>query len=277
MKTTKIDLKSYLQKVINVKKQNKKSLINNISSVRGYGYVSESKISWATDYLELREHFPNSFMPNCWVKFMDFDSSWPMKNSLLSEVQRDNLDIMLFHNHGDNLLQNINEGEASNSIKTSKENIKIYLRSEIRSAIKNGEKKEDVVDYYMKQLDVPRNWCEEAMDTSLIKKDSIYYSQLDISINDILGVSPNALFVMLDACYSGAFQEGEYIAGAYIFNSGKTIVTQGNTVNVLQDKWSSEYIGLLSLGLRIGHWHKYVQSLETHLFGDRSVLRQSCR
>ena len=46
------------------------------------------------------------------------------------------------------------------------------------------------------------------------------------------------------------------------------MVAQGNTVNVLQDKWSMQLIGLLSEGVRVGFWQKETQTLESHLFGD---------
>ena len=50
---------------------------------------------------------------------------------------------------------------------------------------------------------------------------------------------------MFDACYNGSFHENDYIAGQYIFNDGQTLVAQGNTRNVLQDRWTIEMIGLL--------------------------------
>jgi hypothetical protein len=73
---------------------------------------------------------------------------------------------------------------------------------------------------------------------------------------------------MFDACYNGSYYRDEYIAGAYIFNDGKTIVAQANTVNAIQDKWPDEFLGLLAGGMRIGQWSKYTQFLETHIIGD---------
>jgi hypothetical protein len=46
------------------------------------------------------------------------------------------------------------------------------------------------------------------------------------------------------------------------------VVAQGNTVNVLQDKLEDKMMGMLSIGLRIGQWHKEVPYLEAHLIGD---------
>ena len=73
---------------------------------------------------------------------------------------------------------------------------------------------------------------------------------------------------MFNACYNGSFHVPGYVAGYHIFNDGKTVVTQGNTVNVLQDKWAEQLIGILGLGARAGFWQKEVATLESHMIGD---------
>lgn len=52
------------------------------------------------------------------------------------------------------------------------------------------------------------------------------------------------------------------------FNDGKTIVAQGNSRNVLQDRWTIEMIGLLSQGIRVGQWNRLIATLEGHIIGD---------
>ena len=90
---------------------------------------------------------------------------------------------------------------------------------------------------------------------------------LDINMNDIYAMKPNARFIVFDACFNGSFHEKENVAGGYVFNDGKTIAAQANTVNVVQDKWPDELIGLLSAGLR-----RCMESagklFETHIIGD---------
>ncbi len=79
----------------------------------------------------------------------------------------------------------------------------------------------------------------------------------------------NPRIVVLNSCYNGAFHNSlGYVGGMYIFNKGRCIVTQGNTVNSLQDKWEDKLIGYLSKGIRVGFWQKEVSFLETHLIGD---------
>jgi hypothetical protein len=81
----------------------------------------------------------------------------------------------------------------------------------------------------------------------------------------------NPKFIMFDACYNGSFHEDDYIAGQYIFNDGQTLVAQGNTRNVLQDRWTIEMIGLMSHGVRVGQYNRIIASLEGHLVGDPTV------
>lgn len=261
-------LRDYLVKAVAIKSQEKNNIIDNLSMARGYGYNSESQVAWSGEQLALKEQFPTLFNPGSFVKFMDFDSYWPMKPYWLNEILRPDLDIMLFHHHGANDNQYVTGNKKGNDVNTSIENIKFYLRSKISSAVERGKSKEEAIDSYMKLLGVPREWCEEAFDPELIASDSITNASMGITPKDILEISPNARFVMFDACFNGSFFEEEYIAGAYLFNNGKTIVTQANTVNTIQDKWPDEFLGLLSHGLRIGQWGKYTHFLETHIFGD---------
>lgn len=262
-----IQLNNYLKKVV-AERSKTPNVIDNLTMARGHGYNSESKVAWSSEQLALNEQFPELFKTGNLVRFMDFETSWPMKPVWLTEVQRPELDVMLFHHHGSNDVQYINGYKNASDPQTSVENIKLYLRSKIRTAVEKGKSKEEAIESYQKYLDVPRSWCEEAFDPKKIEADSLYNLELDIYVGDVLKIKPNARFVMFDACYNGSFYEDEYIAGAYIFNDGKTIITQGNTVNTIQDKWPDEFLGLLNAGLRVGLWGKQVHFLETHLIGD---------
>lgn len=261
-------LRNYLTKVVNIKQQEKNNIVDNLTMARGYGYNSESQVAWSGEQLALKEQFPTLFNPGSFVKFMDFDSYWPMKPYWLNEVLRPDLDIMLFHHHGANDAQYVTGNKKGSDVNTSIENIKLYLRSKVASAVERGKSKEEAIESYMKSFGVPRQWCEEAFDPALQAKDSVTNASLSITSQDVLGILPNARFIMFDACFNGMFFQDEYIAGAYLFNDGKTVVTQANTVNTIQDKWPDEFLGLLSHGLRIGQWGKYTHFLETHIFGD---------
>lgn len=260
-------LKKYLEKVVKERTSNKNNVLNELSMGRGHGYNSESKVAWSGQQLALKEQFPVAFSTKGKVKFMDFDSRWPIKEYYMDEVQQPNLDVMLFNHHGGKDMQYLNGYKSGSDHNTSIENIKIYARSKIRSAARN-KSKEEAMKQYIDFLNIPPSWVEDTFDSVSIAKDSIFNLTLDININDIRAMSPQARFVMFNACYNGSFHYHENVAGEYIFNDGKTLVTQGNTVNVIQDKWPDEFLGLLAAGMRVGTWGKYVNYLETHIIGD---------
>ncbi len=264
-----VQLDKYLRKVVVERTKNSNNRLDVMSMARGHGYNSESKVAWSGEQVALREQFPDMFMTGGKIKFMDFESRFPAKGYYINEVLRPELDVMLFHHHGSNDTQYLNGYKPGTDPNTAIENVKLYLRSKVFTAASRGKKtREQAIEEYCKAFDVPRSWCEGAFDPKLIEADSLFNTTLDIYVSDILGITPNARFVMFDACFNGSFYEDEYIAGAYIFNDGKTIVTQANTVNTIQDKWPDEFLGLLAGGLRVGQWNRKVQFLETHTIGD---------
>ncbi|MDL2320387.1 HEAT repeat domain-containing protein [Alistipes sp. OttesenSCG-928-B03] len=261
-------LEKYLLKVVAERRANAGNVVDNLTMARGHGYNSESKVAWSGEQVVLKEQFPELHKTGGKVRYMDFETRFPAKPLYLNEVLRPELDIMLFHHHGSYYYQFLNGYKNGSDQNTSKENLKLYIRSKVLSAYESGKSKEEAIQHYMDYLDVPRAWCEEAFDPAMIEKDSLFNLTLDINVGDVLAISPNARFVMFDACYNGSYYRDEYIAGAYIFNDGKTIVTQANTVNTIQDKWPDEFLGLLAGGMRVGQWGKYTQFLETHIIGD---------
>ena len=85
---------------------------------------------------------------------------------------------------------------------------------------------------------------------------------------ELADIRPAARMIVFNACYNGSYHHPKNIAGAYIFNEGNTIVTQGNTVNALQDKYALQLAGLLQEGIRVGIWNSQINTLEAHLIGD---------
>ena len=49
---------------------------------------------------------------------------------------------------------------------------------------------------------------------------------------------------------------------------GNTVVAIGNSANVLQDKSSSDLMGMLACGYSVGEWMQQVNILESHILGD---------
>lgn len=263
-------LRDYLRKVVSDKEANAGNVLDKLSVARGHGYNSEDMIAWSGEHVALREQLPQLFNPGGTVKFYDFEMSFPAKNLYLNEVQQNDLDVMLFHHHGGVTAQYLNGYQSTNSVQGSIDNIKRYIRSKVPSmAEKKG--REEAIEHYSKMLDVPRSWCEEAFDSVKIAEDSVFNCNLDVHTGDVRGITPNARFVMFDACFNGSFHQKDNLAGSYIFNRGKTVATQANSVNTIQDKWPDEFFGLMAAGMRVGNFNRLNCFLETHIIGDPTM------
>ena len=263
-------LRDYLKKVVREKRENADNVLDKLSMARGHSYNSEDMLAWSGEQLALREQLPHLFYQGNTVKFFDFSMDFPMKNYYLNEVQKEDLDVMLFHHHGGTTAQYINGYPNPRNVPEYKDEIKRFIRSKILSvAEKKG--KEAAIEQYMKQYDVPRSWCEEAFAPEKLIEDSLFNLTLDITTDDIHQLTPNARFVMFDACFTGSFHLDDYLAGAYLYTDGKTIATQACSVNSIQDKWPNELLGLMAAGMRIGHFNRLNCFLENHILGDPTL------
>ena len=258
-------LRDYLKKVVAEKQQN--NVLDQLTMARGHGYNSEDLLAWSGEQLALREQFPQLFKPGNTVKFYDFNFQFPAKFLYLNEVQREDLDMMLFHHHGGTDAQYINGYQLPTNVQANIESIKLYIRSKVPGRAKKVGR-EQAIKEYAKQYNIPESWCEEAFDINKQKLDSIYHYHMDIHMEEIYKLRPNARFVMFDACFNGSFHLDEYLAGSYIFNPGKTIATLACSVNSIQDKWPDEFICLMATGMRIGQFARLTCFLENHLIGD---------
>lgn len=262
-------LRDYLNKVARIKAEEAgNNVLDNMTMARGHGYNSDDPNTWSNEQLALREQMPQLFRKGATAKFMIFDMVYPARRLYINEICRPELDVMLFHHHGAPGTQYLNGMPKSSNIGPCIDNVKRFLRSKIGSATRKGADRDSVVAAYARNYDVPESWCREAFDKELQLKDSIFNAEMDIHVEDLLGVKPNARFVLFDACYNGSFYEDDCIANAYIFNSGKTVATMGNTVNSIQDKWPDEFVGLMTSGMRVGQFNRFTCYLETHFIGD---------
>ena len=261
-------LRDYLKKVVAEKQQS--NVLDQLSMGRGHGYNSEDLLAWSGEQIAIREQFPQLFKPGNTVKFYDFTFQFPAKNMYLNEVQREDLDMMLFHHHGGTDAQYINGYDEPKNVQENIESIKLFLRSKVPGRAKKVGKEQAIAEY-AKQYNVPESWCAEAFDPEKQKADSIYHYHMDIHMEEMHQLRPNARFVLFDACFNGSFHLEDYLAGSYIFNPGKTIATFACSVNSIQDKWPDEFLGLMAAGMRIGQYARLTCFLENHLIGDPTL------
>lgn len=259
-------IKDYLKKV--VAEKNEQNKLNHVMIYSGMGYGSESQTQWASEQVTLKEQLPLAFKPGGSAKFINSRMQGDLKSALLAEVQRPDLDLAIFHQHGDSDMQLVSGSPNVSFPQPSIENVRRYLRSKIQMAKRDGRDVEETKKRFQATLGVPLAWMEDALLDSVVKADSLFEVNGSIYMEDIDKITPNARMVILDNCYNGSFHKDEYMSGHYIFGKGKTVLTMANSINVLQDVWTTNLIGLLNHGVRAGNWFKQQAFLETHLIGD---------
>ena len=259
-------IRAYLKKVVAERQQ--QNQLEHVSTYAGHGYNSECLVAWGGERMAYREQLPHLSTPGHSYTYLFTHMRDYSKEQLLSEIQRPELDLIIMSNHGSTNVQHLDGWPNVSSIGPSIENVKRFLRNRLRAAHQRGDDPEATIRSFMDRHGVPRAWFDGAMDPEITKQDSIFSASLDIYIPDIEEITPNARVMKFDACFNGAFHQDEYIAGSYVFSEGKTIAGIGNSVNVIQDNWPTQLIGLLDKGVRIGHWVRFQNELEIHIIGD---------
>jgi len=259
-------IESYLKKVVALKSKQEK--LDNVLVFTGHGYNSEALTAWSDESLILSEHFPDALKPEGRFKKYFYDMNREIKKVILEEIENSDLDIAIFHHHGESDAQLLSSYPLAKNVNENIESIKFYLRSKLRSAKESSKSIDETKEYFKNAFGVPDSWFEGAFDEEVYKKDSILSYNLDIHFDDIRKIKPQAKLIIFDACFNGSFHLEEYVAGEYVFGNGNVVAAVGNSVNSNQDVFVSELIGLLRFGFRIGEWHKINNYLESHLFGD---------
>ena len=282
----------FLEKVVNTKKLGED--LDNIVTFAGHGYNSDCLITWMDESITLEENF--QFVKNSSrnLKQLNFRHEDYMKYRLFDELQRPEVDAIFFNEHGSIDKQHISELPAQ---ETPQDYVNKYrhgwgwdagpydiLSKEVAKRKKAGMSDEDANAYAKRLIDTlctdfhvtPKffeDWWKTQNMTPEERKEAAAKAKEDrrliiIDLKDLKGFNPQPYFVMFNACYNGSFHRKGNISGYYIFGNGRTVACQGNTVNVLQDKWTYECVGIISLGARVGEYNRLVATLEGHLIGD---------
>ncbi len=260
-------MRKYLRKV--VKAHAESNILDNLTYFAGNGYNSDCLTIWRQKPMVFREYFPYAFGRASQARFLNFREDRQMKWNLLSEVSRKDVDLFVFSEHGDYDTQYINESKVAKNLDEDID----YLKRSVAEMYKyygsrgkgEGFLKEAVDSVYR----LPRSVVADSALAEYAVADSLEYAGANIFLDDIMKGRSNARMIVFNACYNGSFHNPEgYVAGCHVFGDGDCIVAQGNTVNVLQDKWEDKLMGYLSIGERVGMWQKEVPYLESHLIGD---------
>ena len=260
-------MRKYLRKVVDAHRQN--NSLDNLTFFAGHGYNSDCLTLWRQKPIVFREYFPYVFSQASHNRFLNFREDRHMKWNLLSEVARKDVDLFVFSEHGAPDTQYINESKVADNLDEDMD----YLRRSLAEAYKYYAGKGHGEDFMKEAVEQEyrlsrKDFSDSAM-AAYAAADSLEYAQANIFLDDIMKGRSNAKMIVFNACYNGSFHNREgYVAGCHVFGDGECIVAQGNTVNVLQDKWEDKLMGYLSIGERVGMWQKEVAYLESHLIGD---------
>ena len=244
-------------------------ILDQVLTYNGHGYHSEALSAWESQSLALREQLPDVYRSGQSIKSLYHSMTYEMKGYLFSELEQEALDLAIFHAHGGTQAQYIQGLPAvSGTVKKYIDPIRLYLRGRLRRAKRRNQSLEEAKAELQSQHHFPDEWFEGAFDDSVMVADSIFWSQQDIYSEDLENISPQAEVIIFDQCFTGAFFEPSYLAGSYLFGTGSVVAGVANSVNVKQDIWSDEFIGLLAEGVRLGNWHRFRNDLENHIIGD---------
>ncbi|MDE6299541.1 MAG: HEAT repeat domain-containing protein, partial [Muribaculaceae bacterium] len=261
----------FLDKAAKAKDDMKNDTMDHLVVFNGHGYNSDCLIAWMDEEKAYRENFPKAFDKATGYKHWNFRMDPKMKYKIFEELKRPETDIFMFHEHGGPTTQYINGSEPGSSIDSRMLDLRRGVYSYLKRGIRKGADKDTLMAELSKEYGLTPGFFNDFDNPEFWKADSIDRADINLYSADLHGRITNPKMVMFDACYNGSFHEDDYIAGDYLFNDGNTLVTQGNTRNVLQDRWTLEMVGLMSHGMRAGHYNRMVASLEGHMQGDPTV------
>lgn len=260
-------LRKYLRKVVKVHRE--QNPLDCLTYFVGSGYNSDCLTIWRQKPLVFREYFPYAFDRASQARFLNFREHRKMKTDLLSEVSRDGLDLFVFSEHGAPDTQYINESRVADGLDEDIDFLKRTLAGMYSYYQKKGYGEEFLHEALDSVFSLPRKTVSDSALRGYALADSLEFEDANIFLKDIMRGRSNARMIVFNACYNGSFHDREgYVAGCHVFGDGECVVAQGNTVNVLQDKWEDKLMGYLSIGERVGMWQKEVPYLESHLIGD---------
>lgn len=261
------EISRYLIKAAAAKSQ--ENPLDHLMSYCGSGSFSNSLAAWKDEAITLKEQMPAAFDNGSdGAKFLFYAMYPDVKSTLLGEIARNDLDLALFHEHGVPERQYVTETPRANEADAYYYDAKYRMRQRIRTAVSRGKDAESVIEDIVKKYGITRDWVEDWNNPKTEAEDSLYDAATGIMLDDIAAAKPNVRMTIFDACYNGDFREDDCIASRYILSDGNALVGIGNSVNVLQDKSSSDLMGMLTEGYRVGEWMQQVNILESHILGD---------
>ncbi len=260
------EIRAYLRKAVEAHKS--ANVLDRVVSYTGEGSFSNSIMAWKDESVTMREQIPSAFRDSDGAKFYLYDMYPYVKDVVVDELRRKDLDLMLFHEHGMPERQYLSVLPSAGDI----ESRVLQIRRGINEALRKRDGNRDEIEAYEEKMSsmygLDSSWFVQYGEKAVIENDSLLDRRTGIFTDEIYDIKPEAKVVIFDACYNGDFRNRDFIAGRYIMSEGGTVACFANSANVLQDKSSTDLMGLLACGFRMGEWTKHINILESHIIGD---------
>lgn len=253
---------NYLYRVSELKKS--KDPLDKVFHFGGHGNSSES-INARIDENRCYYEQMGFTAPGESIAFINYDEDKFVKPRLKAILADQSIDFAHLHTHGAEDTQYLSATPDPYMDSDYVDFLKLRFRDKVRGSKNPEEAIAGIVDRYK----VDRSWCDGYDDPEITAKDSVYYANHDNVLEDMDGYASGVKVLICDACFNGAFLYDDYIAARYTFDMGSsTVCTLANSVNIIQDHWKAEFVGLLPYGVCLGNWGKLYMTLESHMFGD---------
>ncbi|MGN0188816.1 MAG: hypothetical protein ACI395_04805, partial [Candidatus Cryptobacteroides sp.] len=227
------ELSRYLRKVVRYKRllaeHPDSCKADRITSYTGHGSFSNSLIAWKDETVTLSEQFPDAAKTTGDIRFYIYDMYPYMKDIMLSEISRDDLDIVLFHEHGMPERQYLTGTPPAWDLEEYYTTGKYLARCAARTRIRYGDDRKQAKDYVVEHYGVDSTWVSDAFDPEVMRADSLEDLRTGIVLDEIQKTAPNVRLAIFDACYNGDFREPDCVASRYVMAGGEAIAAVGNS------------------------------------------------
>ena len=190
----------YLRKVVAERERQEK--IDYMVTFAGAAYNSDCLVTWMDERVMLDEIFPQlSRNDHRALKQLNFRmNNYNMTYKLFAELERDEVDIMLFNEHGSPDKQHISGEGQIDSFNARLEALRYTVYSAIRREERKGEKGdvEGAKAYFKERYNLTDKFFEEYYNPTPSTKDPD-----DLNLEDLNSHTLNPRFVVFNACYNG--------------------------------------------------------------------------
>lgn len=176
----------------------------------------------------------------------------------------------------DHVLSYVSANNLSNSLSTYSAG-SLYLEETFPNTLKTGIQMQSYNGRYhnFSKEETINLFRNKDLDIALVQldpeKDSVTVVDTMFAIQGQKKAQPCPIFSVFSGNQKGDFTAPTYTAGQFIFSEGQSVTALANTANSSNPKNPLHLIGLLNMGINIGRWAQFNNSLESHIIGDPTL------